>query len=101
VDEKYYAASDFILWVALGYAIRGVYQVFFPYLVHVNKTRFLAVCTIVAALVNILLNYFLIKAFGSIGAAYATAVAFFVSAVLVFWYQQKYYPMPWFKLNTK
>lgn len=101
VDEKYYAASNFILWVALGYAIRGVYQIFFPYLVHVNKTKFLAVCTGTAAIVNLLLNYFLIKAFGSIGAAYATAGAFFISALMVFWYQQKYYKMPWFKFINK
>jgi len=103
VDEKFYGASKFIFWVALGYAVRGVYQIFFPYLVHINCTSFLAVSTVVAALVNLGLNYILIDMYGAIGAAYATVGAFAVSALLVFWYQQKNYYMPWFirKKNVK
>lgn len=96
VDEKFYGASEFIFWVALGYAVRGVYQIFFPYLVHINRTSFLAVSTVVAAVVNLALNYLLIDMYGAIGAAYATVGAFAVSAVLVFWYQQKLFYMPWF-----
>ncbi|RXJ95882.1 hypothetical protein CRU94_04525 [Arcobacter sp. AHV-9/2010] len=96
VDEKFYGASEFIFWVAFGYAIRGVYQIFFPYLVHISRTGFLAVSTVTAALINLLLNYILIDAYGAIGAAYATAGAFAISALLVFWYQQKNYYMPWF-----
>lgn len=96
VDEKFYGASEFIFWVALGYAVRGVYQIFFPYLVHISRTSFLATSTVVAALVNLGLNYILIDMYGAIGAAYATVGAFAVSALLVFWYQQKNYYMPWF-----
>ncbi len=96
VDEKFYGASEFIFWVALGYAVRGVYQIFFPYLVHISRTSFLATSTVLAALVNLVLNYIFINIFGAIGAAYATVVAFTVSALLVFWYQQKNYYMPWF-----
>jgi O-antigen/teichoic acid export membrane protein len=95
IDEKFYGASEFIFWIALGYAIRGVYQIFFPYLVHISRTAFLATSTVVAALINLLLNYLLIDMYGAIGAAYATAGAFAISASLVFWYQQKNYYMPW------
>jgi O-antigen/teichoic acid export membrane protein len=96
VDAKFYPAREFILWVALGYAVRGVYQIFFPYLVHISRTSFLAVSTVLAAFVNLSLNYLLIKEYGAIGAAYATLAAFAVSALLVFWYQQRNYYMPWF-----
>ncbi len=96
VDEKFYAAREFIIWIALGYAIRGVYQIFFPYLVHISRTSFLATSTVLAALVNLALNYILIRKYGAIGAAYATLAAFAVSALLVFWYQQRNYYMPWF-----
>lgn len=95
VDERFHGAGEFIFWVALGYAVRGVYQIFFPYLVHISKTSFLAVSTLTAALMNLVLNYFLIDMYGAIGAAYATVGAFAVSALLVFWYQQKNYYMPW------
>ena len=96
VDERYHGASEFILWVSLGYAVQGVYKIFFPYLVHISRTSFLATSTVMAALVNLVLNYILINMYGAIGAAYATVGAFAVSALLVFWYQQKNYYMPWF-----
>ena len=96
VDERFYGASEFIFWIAMGYAVQGVYKIFFPYLVHISRTSFLATSTVLAALVNLVLNYIFINIFGAIGAAYATVVAFTVSALLVFWYQQKNYYMPWF-----
>lgn len=95
VDEKFYNAKEFILWIALGYAVHGVYKIFFPYLVHISRTSFLAFSTLTAAIINLLLNYFFIKYYGAIGAAYSTIVSFSVSAILVFWYQNKNYYMPW------
>lgn len=97
VNEKFYQAKEFILWIALGYAVHGTYKIFFLYLVHISKTLFLAISTITAALVNLVLNYVFIKAFGAIGAAYATIAAFSISATLVFWYQNKNFYMPWGK----
>lgn len=98
VDEKYFAAKEFILWISLGYAVQGVYKIFFPYLVHISRTTFLAFSSIMAAILNLIFNYVFIKEFGAIGAAYATILSFLVSAILVFWYQQKHYFMPW-KIN--
>lgn len=95
VTEKFYDARQYIFWVALGYAVRGVYQIFFPYLVHINRTSFLAISTVLAAVVNLVLNYIFIRYYGAIGAAYATLGAFLLSALFVFWYQQKNYYMPW------
>jgi O-antigen/teichoic acid export membrane protein len=95
VGKEFYEAEKYIFWIALGYVFFAVYQIFFPYLVHLGKTAFLAKSTVAAALINLVLNYFFIKAFGAIGAAYATIVAFFISGVLVFNYQQKHYEMPW------
>ncbi|MEG9327956.1 polysaccharide biosynthesis C-terminal domain-containing protein [Salinimicrobium catena] len=97
VEEEFYGASKYIFWIAIGYAVFGVYQIFFPYLVHINRTSFLAFSTTLAAILNLLFNYFFIGYFGTIGAAYATVAAFTVSASLVFFYTSKKYPMPWFK----
>ena len=95
VDQKFIGAENYILWIALGYAVHGVYKIFFPYLVHISKTSFLAFSTIVAAIINLVLNYLFIRSYGAIGAAYATLVSFAVSATLVFWYQSNNYYMPW------
>jgi O-antigen/teichoic acid export membrane protein len=97
VDKKFLGANKFILWISIGYAIQGVYKIFFPYLVHIGRTSFLTFSTVIAAILNLLFNYIFIKEFGAIGAAYATIIAFLISAFLVFWYQQKYFYMPWRK----
>jgi len=100
VNEKYYSAKKFIIWISLGYAIQGIYKIFLPYLIHLNKTSFLATSTVLAAIVNLVLNYFLIREYGSMGAAYATIIAFAFSATLLFWYQNRGYPMPWFNFQA-
>ncbi len=99
VDEKFYSAKEYIVWIALGYAVHGVYKIFFPYLVHINKTEFLAFSTLLAAVINVVLNYFFIQYYGAIGAAYATIVSFLVSAILVFLYQKNHLDMPWFNVK--
>jgi O-antigen/teichoic acid export membrane protein len=93
--ESYHSASEFIVWVSIGYAIHGIYKLFFPYMVHVNKTILITFSTIVAAVVNIVFNYILILEFGAIGAAYATILAFSVSSLMLVFFQRKHYPMPW------
>jgi O-antigen/teichoic acid export membrane protein len=95
VDARYTGAEIYVLWIAIGYAVHGVYKIFFPYLVHISKTSFLGVSTAIAAVLNLVFNYFLIKEFGAIGAAYSTVLSFIVSASLVFWYQNKHFKMPW------
>jgi O-antigen/teichoic acid export membrane protein len=95
---SYIAAGEFIFWVAMAYATRGAYQVFFPILVHIRKTFFLAFSTMAAACLNIALNLMLIERYGAIGAAYATFAAYSASALLVFWYQHRNFTMPWFRI---
>lgn len=95
VDKRFIGAKDYVLWIALGYAVHGIYKIFYPYLVHIDKTAFLAFSTVLAAVINLLLNYLLIDSFGAIGAAYATILAFIASSLLVFVYQSRNYPMPW------
>jgi len=99
VDGKFYGAEVFIVWIALGYAVHGVYKIFFPYLVYVNKTTFIALSTSIAAILNLIFNYIFILNYGAIGAAYATIVAYIVSSALVIWYHKNYYDMPWFNFE--
>jgi Na+-driven multidrug efflux pump len=95
VTAEYLGASQFIMWVSLGYAFRGMYTMVFPYLVHVARTSFLGVITAAVALLNLPLNYILIKGNGVVGAAQATLICFIVSFVCVWWYANRVCPMPW------
>jgi O-antigen/teichoic acid export membrane protein len=94
-DKAYHGAVTYVSWVALSYAIRGMYSLVFPYLVHKDKTQFVGVSTVTAAILNLIANYFLIKHFGAVGAAQATLLSFTVLFIGVWWYAQRIYPMPW------
>ena len=95
VSADFYGASSYIVWIAVAFAVQGAYKMFFPYFLLMNKTSYLPVILVTAALFNLLFNYFLIKKFGAIGAAYATVLAWLVAALLSFLAINKHYEMPW------
>jgi len=95
VAEPFHAATSVVFWVAMGYAVRGMYTMFFPYLLHVGKTRYFAVVTLGAGAVNAGANYLLIPINGIVGAAQATLISWVVMYLAVWWYSARLYPMPW------
>ena len=63
-----------------------VYQLYFlvsNFIFFEKKTAILAKITFSGAILNIVLNYYLIKEFGTIGVAYATAITWFIFYILV------------------
>ncbi len=97
--KDYSDAKQFVIWVALGYALRGMYMMRFPYLVHVGRTGFLGMITAVSAIVNLVANYILIQSNGVLGAAQATLFSFAIQFVGVWWYSNKIYSMPWLDIK--
>jgi O-antigen/teichoic acid export membrane protein len=96
IDLKFDAATGFIVWIAVGYAFRGMYTMMFPYLIFKANTRFIGFVTGFTAFINIILNYFLISINGEVGAAQATLIAWFSMFILTWIYAAKICPMPWF-----
>lgn len=95
VSENFYFAYKYVSWIALGYAFQGMYLMVVNYIFYVKKTYILAWVTFFSAGINIVLNYFFIKANGAIGAAQATTITFFVKFILTFILSSKVYKMPW------
>ena len=95
VSKNFYFAYKYVLWIALGYAFQGMYFMVVNYIFYVKKTYILAWVTFTSAGVNIVLNYFFIKANGAIGAAQATTITFFVQFIMVWILSSRVYKMPW------
>ena len=95
VGQNFYFAYKYVLWIALGYAFQGMYFMVVNYIFYIKKTYILAWITFSSAGINIILNYFFIKANGAIGAAQATTITFFIKFVLVWVLSAKIYKMPW------
>ena len=68
--------------VAAGFWFYGVYHVAVNVLYGLGKTRMIAGYVLAGAVLNLLLNYYLIPVWGVVGAALATTLAFAFLAVL-------------------
>jgi len=95
VSKNFYSAYKYVFWIALGHAFHGMYLMVVNYIFYVKKTYILAWVTFTSAIINIMLNYFFIKAYGAIGAAQATTITFFVQFIMVWIISARVYKMPW------
>jgi O-antigen/teichoic acid export membrane protein len=82
VGPDYSGASQFVLWLALGNAFVGMYKMVANQIFFANQTQLLSVVTFTSGLVNVVLNYVLIRLNGPVGAAQATAASWFLSYLL-------------------
>ncbi|MDX9856796.1 MAG: oligosaccharide flippase family protein [candidate division Zixibacteria bacterium] len=96
VDAEFSSGLSVVLWIALGFAVRGIYQCMLLYLIHEGRTSFLAINTAVAAVANIGLTYLLISINGAVGAAQASLIAYGIMSIGTWWYANRIYSMPWF-----
>lgn len=92
----YASAQGIVLWVALAYALNGMYKLVANYIFYIQKTYLLAITTFTAAALNLYFTFRWVKAYGPIGAAYATTLAFGASFLMVWAMSNKVFPMPWF-----
>jgi O-antigen/teichoic acid export membrane protein len=90
-NEAYKAVGPLMLG-AVGYGLVTVLTVGFSI---ARKTGRLALLAVVAAAVNIGLNFALIPPFGIVGAGFATAVGYAVLAASYYWVSQRIYPTPY------
>jgi O-antigen/teichoic acid export membrane protein len=95
IGEKYAQAVGYVFWISMGFAFNGMYKMVVNYFFYMKSTFLVSLATFFTAGINIVLNYYLISAYGPIGAAQATAVSFLVQFLLVWLLASKMYKMPW------
>lgn len=95
IDPSYLPGAQYVFWVALGYCFWGGYMLFSGFIFYFRKNYILGWLAVFNVVTNLIFNYIFIKMFGAIGAAYATALSFFLLLILVGIIAQKLMPMPW------
>ena len=101
LGPKFAGANGYILWISLGFAFNGMYMMVVNYIFYMRKTYILAWITFSTALISIIVNYFAIKYWGAIGAAYTFSVMSFVTFLIVWILSSRLYPMPWNLLKIR
>ena len=99
VGKSFHSAYKYVLWIALGYAFNGMRYMIVNYIYYVKKTYISAWIPFTSAGINIILNFFLIKSNGAIGAAQATTITFFIYFVFQWVLSARVYKMPWFEFK--
>jgi O-antigen/teichoic acid export membrane protein len=89
----YHAAGQIALWIVAGQLLAGLYYYPVNYLFLRRRTSVIPWITVVAAIVNIGLNFWLIPYFGVIAAAWTTFIAYGVMLLLAWWFAFMAYPV--------
>lgn len=100
IDKNYINGSRYVFWIGLSYFFWGCYLLFSGYIFYYNKTKLLARLAILSIACNMLFNYIFISRYGAIGAAYSTALSFFIVFVIITYRANKLVWLPWFRKDT-
>lgn len=76
--KNYISAINVLPPVMLGYIFQFVYSLYINIEYYYRKQKYMAIGTIIAACINIFLNYIFIPRFGYVGAAYTTLIGYIV-----------------------
>lgn len=93
IGKEFLSGLPIVPIILLGYLFNGVYYIFQAGIYIEEKTKYFPIVTFAGALVNVLVNILLIPYLGIMGAALATLAAYFVMAVGLFFFSQKFYPI--------
>ncbi|AKB43094.1 flippase [Methanosarcina vacuolata] len=74
--SRYSGAGNVLQILALGYIMNSLFGLNYYTLLSAGKSRLLMNCSIISAIMNIILNLILIPPYGMLGAAIASAVSF-------------------------
>lgn len=82
--SEYYEGIYMMPAIAAGIFFTSLYNIYSNVLLYCKKTKSIMFSTMVAAMINIILNYICIKSFGYKAAAYTTLLSFVVLAFMQF-----------------
>lgn len=102
VGGDYYAQAKYVIPpVMVGYIFQFIYSLYVNIEFYKKKQKNIAIGTMVAALINIVLNFIFIPKFGYIAAAYTTMIGYFCLLVIhycfvkklkcTYWYDTKFF----------
>lgn len=95
LSPEYQDGVKYVGVVAMAYVFFGWYKMFAGFIIYTKHNVYLSYIAVFNIIFNLLFNYFLIKEYGAMGAAYATVLSYFSFFVITAMVSQRVYPMPW------
>lgn len=95
INERYMPCFEFIPWILLAATIKVFYSLTIEYIYTAKKTVGLGAITFTCSIIQLVLTYILLNAFGKEGIKISIVAGSFITMGCVWWYSNKVYPMPW------
>ncbi|MFH2143976.1 MAG: oligosaccharide flippase family protein [Bacteroidota bacterium] len=92
-NQEYYLAYTIVPLIAFAFVFKGIQTILALGFHYVKKTSKIAYIVIVAAVINIGLNFLLIPSLGIYGSALATIISSIIIVVMFYYFANKYYPI--------
>ncbi len=93
--DEFHGAASVIPWLAIAYVFQGIYYIWSRGTWVSMRTRWVPVLTMLVAGLNVGLNLWLVPRWGIVAAAFDTAVAFGIMALLHGYLAYRLYPIAW------
>ncbi len=93
--EEYYLGIIIVPWIAFAYLLYGLQHIFKAGAIIHNETLKMTGCTVVAAIMNIVLNILMIPKWGIMGAAVSTVLSYLLMLNLILRLSQKKLYINW------
>lgn len=84
LNDSYLPSKDFVLPILIGFIFWGIYNYYISYFIYSNNTKSIAIISTIGVILNLILNYYFIQSYQTIGAAYATTLTYFIMATIIF-----------------
>lgn len=99
--NEYAGASSVVSFLSFGYIMAGLYYIASTGATIMKKTQVIGIAILLAAVLNIILNFLLVPSLGKIGAAIATLISQTTVCIYLFYKSQILYYIPYdFKKAT-
>jgi O-antigen/teichoic acid export membrane protein len=95
LDSRYLPVGRLIPWIIGSYLLHAFFGLFQLALLQSKRTKFIFVVSAAAFFLNLALNIWWIPRLGMYGAAYATLVAYGSEALLMYFYAQRVFFLPY------
>ena len=95
LGKGFQGGMELVLWIALGFAFNGMYKMVGVYFFYREKTNFIAVISILTAVINYFFVVWMVPRYGYTGAAIATMSAFFIQFLCTWTWSTRVEKMPW------
>lgn len=95
LGKNFQDGISIVLWISLGFAFNGMYKMVSVYFFYLEKTQFIAMISVLTAIINIILAILFVPRYSYLGASMGTMIAFFLQFIFTWIWSTRIIKMPW------